>query len=546
MKIISDKLFNVVRKDKEGIIQLFIILLILIGGCLRLKHFLENRSLWLDEAALAINIAQRTLDQILSSTYRESQLAPTAPIGFLAIEKIMIQLFGLSESVWRFFPFLVSIFSIIRFSALLKENFSKLTTVLALSFLLFSPNLIYYSAELKHYAFDVAFAIFLIGSAFRILNSSNELNTLLLGVLGFLSIIFSYSALFILPGVWIVLVAASLSKKQYTRLKFLLIIAAVWLYLFGTVYIFELSQISESKVLSRMWNNAFLPADGTVTKKIEWGINAFLDFFKYMFGAGINYPAIILFFVGCFKMFKESKDKFFILIIPFILCFIATVLRKYPFYERFLLFLFPCVYIFMAKGIEFIFVKIKNSAVIILLCGFLLIRPIAASLEAFVKGYFREEMRPVMAHLKENLKPMDVFYMNNQAAFAFYYYMGALSFPNMTYAIGRTVDAATHEDVCIPMFYEIPIFDEGGWSYKYIQEQRDDYRMICRNAWVEGSDNPRTWIIFSHDKKNLKELVLESLNQKGRMLDHFEAIGASIYLYDLSVNKICLIKFKPL
>lgn len=530
--------FKFARENKEELAQIFIIFLILIGGSLRLKHFLENPSLWLDEAALAINIAQRTLDQILSSTYRESVLLPTAPIGFLAIEKVMIQLFGLSESAWRFFPFLVSIFSIIRFSALLKENFSKLITVLALSFLLFSPTLIYYSAELKHYAFDVAFAIFLIWSAFRILNSSKELNTLFLGVLGFFSIIFSYSALFILPGVWMVLVAASLFKKQYTRLKFLLIIVAVWLYLFGVVYIFELSQISGSKVLSGMWNNSFLPADGTVMKKIEWSINAFLDFFKYMFGAGINYPAIILFFVGCFKMFKESKDKFFILIIPLILCFIATVLRKYPFYERFLLFLFPCIYIFMAKGIEFIFVETRNRVVLIVLCSFLLIRPIAASLEAFVKGYFREEMRPVMTHLKENLKPTDVFYINDAATFAFYYYTGALSFPGMDYYIGKIADTVTQENACIPMAYEIPIFNKDGWVYKYAREQRDDYRLICRNAWLEGSGNPRTWIIFSHDKKNLKELVLESLNQKGRMLDHFEATGASIYLYDLSKNKM--------
>ena len=234
------------RKNKEVLVPFIIISLILIGGSLRLKHFLENRSLWLDEAALAINIAQRSFDQILSSTYRDSQLAPTAPIGFLVVEKIMIRLFGLSESAWRFIPFAVSIFAIVRFLALLRENFSKLTTILALSFFLFSPTLIYYSAELKHYALDVAFTIFLTWSAFRILNSSKEWNTLLLGILGLFFIIFSYSAIFILPGVWIVLFTTSVSKKQYKRLRFLLIMAVLWACLFCALYIFEVRQLSGS------------------------------------------------------------------------------------------------------------------------------------------------------------------------------------------------------------------------------------------------------------------------------------------------------------
>ncbi len=256
-----------------------------------------------------------------------------------------------------------------------------------------------------------------------------------------------------------------------------------------------------------------------------------------MFGAGINYGAIVIFFVGCFKMIKEDKNKFLILIGPLIICFAAATLRKYPFYERFLLFLLPCVYLCVAQGIEYIFIKTKNIIIFIVLCSLILIRPMVISLESFVKGYFREDMRPVMTHLKENLKPTDVFYVNNSAIFAFYYYLGALSFPNKEYFIGRPVDTATQEDACIPMFYEIPKFDENGLAYKFRREEREEDRMICRNAWVAGSDNPRTWIIFSHDKKNLKELVLESLNQKGKKLDHFESIGASIYLYDLSANK---------
>ena len=73
--------------------------IILIGIVLRLRQYLLNRSLWADEASLAMNLVTRNfgeLTQLLD--YHQA-----APIGFLFIEKLsIIGSSGVCESVWRY------------------------------------------------------------------------------------------------------------------------------------------------------------------------------------------------------------------------------------------------------------------------------------------------------------------------------------------------------------------------------------------------------------------------------------------------------------
>ena len=78
---------------------------ILIGIVLRLRQYLLNRSLWSDEASLAVNLVTRSfgeLTQLLD--YHQA-----APIGFLFIEKLFIIIFGNHDYVMRLFPLFAGI-----------------------------------------------------------------------------------------------------------------------------------------------------------------------------------------------------------------------------------------------------------------------------------------------------------------------------------------------------------------------------------------------------------------------------------------------------
>ncbi|MDY7021785.1 MAG: hypothetical protein SWJ54_10560, partial [Cyanobacteriota bacterium] len=77
------------------------IVFVFFGILVRLVQYLHNRSLWFDEANLALNIVNRSYLQLLSPLDNNQ----AAPPGFLWIEKLSIQLFGNNEYALRLFPF---------------------------------------------------------------------------------------------------------------------------------------------------------------------------------------------------------------------------------------------------------------------------------------------------------------------------------------------------------------------------------------------------------------------------------------------------------
>ncbi len=79
-------------------------LIISVGILLRLTEYPYNRSLWLEEAWLALEIVKRTITELLKGF-------GLAPFGFLAIEKALIFVFGNNEDALRLLPLLTGIAS---------------------------------------------------------------------------------------------------------------------------------------------------------------------------------------------------------------------------------------------------------------------------------------------------------------------------------------------------------------------------------------------------------------------------------------------------
>lgn len=78
---------------------------------MQLSQYLYNRSLWADEAVLALNIVNRSYLELLQPLDYDQ----AAPIGFLIVEKFAVQLFGDNEYSLRLFPLLSGIISLLLF-----------------------------------------------------------------------------------------------------------------------------------------------------------------------------------------------------------------------------------------------------------------------------------------------------------------------------------------------------------------------------------------------------------------------------------------------
>ena len=82
--------------------------ILLFGIFLRVYLYLLNRSLWQDEASLAMNLVHRSFGELTQTLdYHQA-----APIGFLFIEKFFVSIFGPYDYVMRIFPVVSGILAI--------------------------------------------------------------------------------------------------------------------------------------------------------------------------------------------------------------------------------------------------------------------------------------------------------------------------------------------------------------------------------------------------------------------------------------------------
>ena len=180
--------------------KIFLSGLILLGLLLRLRQYLVMRSLWLDEAMLALNIIGRTYAGLLQPlAYSQG-----GPVAFLLAEKLVITLLGNHELALRLIPFVAGCDSLVLFALLLRQVLGKTGTYTALALFAIGSPLIYYASEVKQYSSDVFIALLLLWLAGGTVHPDGQTDfrpgrrNLLLAIIGALSLWFSHPALFVL------------------------------------------------------------------------------------------------------------------------------------------------------------------------------------------------------------------------------------------------------------------------------------------------------------------------------------------------------------
>ena len=92
---------------------------VVLGILLRLRQYLFDRSLWVDESMLALNIIRRSPAELL----KPLDYSQAAPVGFLWLEKLAVHYFGSGEMALRFVPLLCGIGSVLLFLGVARNSF---------------------------------------------------------------------------------------------------------------------------------------------------------------------------------------------------------------------------------------------------------------------------------------------------------------------------------------------------------------------------------------------------------------------------------------
>jgi hypothetical protein len=478
---------------------------LLLGFVLRFRQYLTGRSLWLDEAMLALNIVNRNFMELFQTLDYDQG----APIAFLLVEKILNILFGEHEFVLRLFPFVVGVAGLGVFYLLLRRTVSGVGLLTGLAVFAVGSELIYYSSEVKQYTLDVAVSTLMLYLAYPLFENRGEKRQYIyLGLAGSVALWFSHPALFVLAGIGAALFIQALQKRE--RLGAVIILGITWLVNLGLLYIFSLRGLTENRFLREYWQENFIP----MPPWSDW--NWFGTFFSGLLHnqLGITVSAWLVFLLlvfGFISLFMKNEAYASAFISIFFFASVASSLWLYPLGGRFSLFMVPMVIILISQSIyeleHLSMNKNWNTVVAMLVGGYLLYAPAAQAIDNFINPKYYEHIRPTMAMLSENWQAGDDIFISYGAVPAFRFYADRYGLGDVMYRSGELSD------------YDEPT------------------NLLSELGQMDGES--RVWILISHvyekEDFNEKDYLLEFLDTIGKKKREFRSSGTSVYLflYDL-------------
>jgi hypothetical protein len=123
---------------------------------LRCISYARRSILWLDEAATARNVVERSVAELLTVPLDYGQAAPK---GFLVLEWVVTRVFGPSDLAFRFVPFASSIASLFLFAAIARRLLAPLGALAALLFFSVGYWFLVYAADTHPYGLDLALSL---------------------------------------------------------------------------------------------------------------------------------------------------------------------------------------------------------------------------------------------------------------------------------------------------------------------------------------------------------------------------------------------------
>lgn len=458
---------------------------LLLGASLRIVVYLQNRSLFLDEANVCLDIMNKSYAEL----FRPFESHQMIPPFFASCIKLCNDIFGNNEFALRLFPLLVSLLSVVLFYKMTKKIIENNISLIFINCLFATSYLlIEYATEAKQYGFDALMTIVLILAAQGIgKDTFTQKETIFWIGLGSILIWFSMPTVFILFGIGIYMLyqkRLAISSKPKSTFP-LIIIAASWLTSFSIYYFSILSKGMEAGLMISFHEQYFLPLIPTNAIALQQWLRIQEEILNSTIGkTGLAVASGLLFgLLGFYSLLKNKKGLAILFLLPIIVCWIASGLGKYSLLPRLALFYLPISLCTIGLGLDIMLGQLKGRLGYIkyLIIGLLII----VSSHQWAYRYFWEpfqieEIKPIIEYLKEHAKEDEVIYVHWEGVPAFEFYTQRHDDKDTRFNIGDNQTILTNWNTNHPALEE-PL--------------------------------PRSmWLVFSHSPENTRKSVLEDFN----------------------------------
>ena len=478
-----------------------------LGAALRLTAFFHDRSLWLDEAMLARNVISRSYSELA----RPLAYHQGAPLGYLAAVKTFVLIEGINEYALRAMSLIAALIALGLFIAFARTYFHGFEWVFPCVLFALSPISIYYAGEAKQYSQDLFVSVLLLYIVSKRERMGKFWGVAALGAAGAIGMWFSHAAVFVLGAIGVLLAFEAIRDRNIGQSVGIVALAVTWLFSLVVFYEVSLRDLSGDRVLLDYWRDQFVPI--SFVEALRWGWGKYWSLFAEQMGtqhgdAGYwspgGYVLGVLFAVGLGSLCTARKELAWLVAGPCLFALLASVFRFYPFGGlggRLMLFTLPLTVMGSAEGWRVLTTNHKWIVGVVLGCAIIL--PESKNSEHEALGNV-EEVRPLVARMRDELRSGDRVYVSVGAEPAFSFY------------------------AC----------DEGYLSGKAFQlavEKPENPRDISENLRLRNSNGPaRLWLLYSHPPRGSsgdEERLVAAAREYGQEVEVFQAPGASLHLF---------------
>jgi hypothetical protein len=411
--------------------QVAVCAIVVLGIALRIRQYLYNRSLWLDESLLTLNL----LDKSFTGLFGGLSFNQAAPPGFLLVERLDVDLFGKSEYALRLFPLACGIGSILLFARFTSRLLPRTAALIALTLFSVADTLVYYSSEVKQYSTDVAVTLLIMVMALDLRTPNLSRRRVVgLAAAGSVAVWFSHPAVFAVGAVAVVFLVSAVAGRNRTGVSAQSVVVGTWVISLVIALVYEHSTVSNTLNSFTGGTHAVVPGQSgettfatgtTFVRNVGGALFGVLGVGSRGWDQVARYAMIVLALLGAAVIALRSLATLGLLAIPAVALAAASALHVYPVLTRTILFLFPYFVTLLAAGFVAMgrAVSDRPNVVMFVLAALVLAVPVTTAANHLVSPRQHEETRAVLGDLLSRWHRGDSIYVFYRAQYPLRYYL---------------------------------------------------------------------------------------------------------------------------